>query len=108
MTGLKMLVAAALLSTVSAVSAHAQAAFSEPKAFQAEYPNRDVLNGGTLTPAGRMGMELPDGAANVHAANDAYARMRSDSPSFCAQHYYSYDSATDTFLDNDGRRHPCQ
>ena len=46
MTGLKRLVAAALISTISVPSAFAQAAISEPAAFQAMYPNRDVLNGG--------------------------------------------------------------
>jgi hypothetical protein len=29
------------------------------------YPDRDVLNGGALTPAGRMGLERPGGAAPV-------------------------------------------
>ena len=46
MTGLMRLVAAALISTISATSAFAQAAISEPAAFQAMYPNRDVLNAG--------------------------------------------------------------
>jgi BA14K-like protein len=105
-TGLKIFVAAALLSAISATSAHAQAAFSEPEAFQAEYPNRDVLNGGALTPAGRMGLELPDGATNVHAANNAYASMRGDAPSFRAKRYHSYDPTTDDLLGYDGRRHP--
>jgi hypothetical protein len=88
MTGLKALVAAALLSTISATSARAQAAISEPGAFQAIFPNRDVLNGGALTPAGRLGLELPRGAVSVYAANNAYARMGSASPSFYAQRYH--------------------
>ena len=58
MTGLKTLFAAALISAISATSALAQAAISEPAAAQAAYPNRDVLNGGALTPAGRLGLEL--------------------------------------------------
>ena len=51
MTRFTSLVAIALLSTASATAALAQAAISEPGAFQATYPNRDVLNGGALTPA---------------------------------------------------------
>jgi len=44
-----MLVATALLSTISATTALAQ---SEPAAFQSQYPDREILNGGVLTPAG--------------------------------------------------------
>lgn len=69
------LVAVALLSTLSITPALAQAAISEPGAFQAMYPNRDVLNGGALTSAGKMGLELPGGAVNAYAASNAYARM---------------------------------
>ena len=87
MTGLKMLVAAALISTISATSVLAQ----EPAAFQAAFPNRDVLNGGALTPAGRMELELRGGAANAYAANNASAGIGSAGPSFRARH--------------DGRRH---
>nr|WP_249812204.1 hypothetical protein [Bradyrhizobium sp. 151] len=35
-------------------SRQAQAQFSEPVAFAAQYPDRDVLNAGALTPAGKM------------------------------------------------------
>jgi hypothetical protein len=72
MTGLKMLVAAALISTISATGASAQDALSEPATFQAMYPNRDWLNGGQLTPAGRMALEQAGGAS---AANNAYAAV---------------------------------
>lgn len=75
MIRLTALVAVALLSTVSITPALAQAAISEPGAFQAMFPNRDVLNGGALTPAGRMGLELPGGAVNAYAASNAYARI---------------------------------
>ena len=75
MTRLTALFALALLSTVSITPALAQAAISEPGAFQAMFPNRDVLNGGALTPAGRMGLELPGGAVNAYAASNAYARI---------------------------------
>jgi len=71
MTQFKTLVAAFMLAA-SATSAVAQPAISELGAFEAEYPNRDPLNGGALTPAGRLGLELPDGAARV---NDAHGAM---------------------------------
>jgi hypothetical protein len=57
MTGLKVLVASSVMLMISAALAWCQ----EPAAFQAQYPNRDVLNGGQLTPAGRLGL-LPNGA----------------------------------------------
>ena len=78
MTRLTALVAVALLSIVSITPALAQAAISEPGAFQAMFPNRDVLNGGALTTAGRMGLELPGGAVNAYATNNAYARVGRD------------------------------
>ncbi|MFX7784531.1 hypothetical protein ABTJ92_20120, partial [Acinetobacter baumannii] len=37
----------------------------EPAAFQAMYPDRDVLNGGALTPAGRLGLVRAGDAAPV-------------------------------------------
>ena len=107
MTGLKTLAAAALISTISGTSAFAQAAISEPAAFQAQFPNRDVLNGGVPIPAARMGLGLAGGAASAYAANNAYAGMGRATLSFCAR-YRSYDPATSTFLGHDGRRHPCR
>jgi hypothetical protein len=86
MTGFKTLVAAALISTISAASALAD----EPAAFQAQFPNRDVLNGGTLTPAGRMALEQSSGNA---------------SSSLRVQRDHSYAPATDTFRGSHGRRH---
>jgi hypothetical protein len=88
MTGLKVLVAAAMISAISATSALAEPAISEPGAFQAMNPDRDVLNGGELTPAGKMGLELPGGAVNLDAVRRAY------------------DPATGTFLGHDARRQP--
>jgi hypothetical protein len=38
------------------------------------YPNRDVLYGGALTPAGRMGLERSGGAAPVFGAGHIYNR----------------------------------
>ena len=70
MTTLKTIIAAALISTLPISGAFAQ--LSEPAAFQAQNPDRDVLNGGQLTPAGRAGLERPFGAAGAATANDAY------------------------------------
>jgi len=53
MTCTKTAVAAALLSAAALMPTMAQAQFSEPAAYQAAHPDRDVLNGGQLTPAGR-------------------------------------------------------
>ena len=64
MTKFKLLGVAAILSTVTATPVFAQAAISEPGAFQAMYPDRDVLNGGALTPASRMGLELRGGSGS--------------------------------------------
>jgi hypothetical protein len=111
MTGLKILVAAALMSMTAVTSATAQLpswAATNPNAFQAEYPDRDVLNGGALTPAGRMGLELPGGAAPVFGANNAYAATGHAAASSCAQLYHSYDPLSGTFLGYDGRRHACE
>jgi hypothetical protein len=111
MIGLNTLVAATLLSAITITSASAQLpiwAIQNPDTFQAEYPNRDVLNGGAPTPAGRMGMELPDGAAPGYRARSAYAAMVGASSSSCARRYRSYDPASGTFLGRDGRRHACE
>jgi hypothetical protein len=88
-----MLVAAAL--TISATSALAQ----EPAEFQAMYPDRDVLNGGALTPAGRQGLQRPFGAAGTAGAASDYeannAAMSSAGPSFRApRRHHTYDPAT--------------
>lgn len=71
MTRISLLVAAALLSTaLTATLARAQV--SEPAAFQSQNPNRDVLNGGQLTPAGRAALGQYEGASGAYAAQ-AYA-----------------------------------
>jgi hypothetical protein len=80
MSGLKPLLAAAVISMISATSALAQ----EPAAFAAQHPDRDVLNGGALTPAGRLGLVLPYGAApspSAYAAANAYAGVDGAVPS---------------------------
>src|SRR3954451_11442448 len=53
MTRTKIAVAAALVSAAALMPTMAQAQFSEPAAYQAAHPDRDVLNGGQLTPAAR-------------------------------------------------------
>jgi hypothetical protein len=64
----KIPAAALLLSIGATTSASAQGWFfgqQEPAAYASMHPDRDVLNGGALTPAGRMGLERPYGAAPV-------------------------------------------
>ncbi|KGT78487.1 hypothetical protein MA20_13790 [Bradyrhizobium japonicum] len=74
MTAFKTLIAAVLLSTATISSASAAWSYAdqEPAAFASMYPNRDVLNGVALTPAGRMGLERPGGAATVFGAGHIY------------------------------------
>jgi hypothetical protein len=61
-----------LISIVTAGFALAQ----EPSAFAAMYPDRDVLNGAALTPAGRMKLGGYGGAAGLHAVHDARVNPR--------------------------------
>lgn len=85
MTSWKTLTAALLLLAMAAAPASAQDGSrgwfwgqQEPGAFQAMYPNRDVLNGGELTPAGRMGLVRAYGAVPVYppsAQPRAYDRL---------------------------------
>ncbi|HEU0081370.1 MAG TPA: hypothetical protein VFQ87_00730 [Bradyrhizobium sp.] len=75
-------VALALLSTVPSTRALAQ--FSEPAAFASEHPDRDVLNGGELTPEARAkaGLQNAWGAVrgtdsvSPHGARDRPRRHR--------------------------------
>jgi hypothetical protein len=67
MIGFKPLIVGTIMSMGVATSASAQVPTwgkSNPAAFQAQYPDRDVLDGGALTPAGRMG-ELPGGGGSL-------------------------------------------
>lgn len=80
MTGLKALAAAALLSTMSAAAAFAD----DPDAFQAQYPDRDILNGGALTPAARSGLVQPFGAATP---SGAYAGPTGAGPAMPVRHH---------------------
>jgi len=72
MTGLKALGTAALISIIPVTCAWAQDALSDPGTFQAMYPNRDSLNGGQLTPAGRLALQQ---AGRAPTANGAYAAV---------------------------------
>jgi hypothetical protein len=47
----------------------------EPAAWAAANPDRDILNGGALTPAGRLARENPDSAAALLSANQAAAGL---------------------------------
>jgi hypothetical protein len=80
MTGLKMLVAAALISTISPVSAGSEGG---PEQFLSRYPNLDAYTG-ELTPAGRLGLELPYGAAPSRDVIRAYGSMGNADPSLSA------------------------
>lgn len=68
MTRTKIAVAAALLSAASLMPTMAQAQFSEPAAYQAAHPDRDVLNGGQLTPAGRAARGETGALSEAYAA----------------------------------------
>ena len=111
MIGFKPLVAAAIMSMGLATSASAQLptwARDNPPAFMSQYPNRDFFNEGALTPAGRMGLELPGGAAPVFGASNAYAAAGHATASSCGQLHHSYNPASGTFLGYDGRHHACE
>lgn len=53
---LTRIAAAAALLAVALAPTLALAQFSEPAAYQAAHPDRDVLNGGQLTPAARAAL----------------------------------------------------
>lgn len=108
MIGFKTLVIAAMMSMGAATSASAQLpdwAASDPGSFEAQYPNRDVLNGGALTPAGRMSLELPSGIAPVFAPKRVYRATGTAAASSWAQRYHSYDATAGTFRSHHGRRY---
>ena len=71
MMNYKTLVAAALTSISLSAPAFAQCTDNSC----ARDPNRDPLTG-VETPAGKMGLERPGGAASANTANNAYARVR--------------------------------
>jgi hypothetical protein len=59
MVTFKALALAALLSATAVTPTFAQAAISEPGAFQSLYPYRDVLNNGAPTRAAALVQEPP-------------------------------------------------
>lgn len=69
MTRTKIAVAAALLSAAALMPTMAQAQFSEPAAYQAAHPDRDVLNGGQLTPAARQARGETVAPSEAYAAD---------------------------------------
>lgn len=80
MNNFKLLSIAPILAVTIISPVFAQAAFSEPAAFQAMNPNRDVLNGGALTPAARMGLDLAGGAYAYAPVNRISAKHSGDRP----------------------------
>ena len=76
MTTFKILIGAALVSLATITTANAQLpnwAIDHPGLYESQYPNRDFLNDGALTPAGRMGLEYAHGAAPAFGALNPYA-----------------------------------
>ena len=96
MVSFKTFAAAVLLSATAATPAFAQAAIQEPGLFAFYYPNLDVLNGGTPTPAARLSPDWPAlrGACAAIGAGRAY----------CCDRYGSYAFAPDVFSRRHGRR----
>jgi hypothetical protein len=96
MVSLKALALAALLSATAVTPTFAQAAIQEPGLFAFYYPNLDVLNGGTPTPAARLSPDWPAlrGACAAIGAGAAY----------CGDRYGSHDFAPDVVSRNHGRR----
>jgi hypothetical protein len=83
MTRVNLVIAAAMMAIVGLPSTFAQAQFSEPGPYQAANPDRDVLNGGQLTPYGREirgqhyeGVNAAFAAAPPSVAPAAHSRRR--------------------------------
>lgn len=111
MSVIKAVLAGVIISAAMATATFAQA--QEPAAFQSMYPNRDVLNGGALTPEGRSELEQRSvtnspGAANAGGTASSAFATYGVRPSSCARRYRSYDPGSGTFLGRDGRRHSCE
>ncbi len=85
MTVLKTLVATIMMAAIPASYALAD----DPDAFQAQFPDRDVLNGGALTPAGRAGLQAPYGAATSYPASNANAETGGVRPALRAHRHHS-------------------
>jgi hypothetical protein len=74
-----------------------RAAIQEPGAFAFYYPNLDVLNGGTPTPAARLSPDWP-------ALKGACAAI-GGGVTYCGDRYDSYAFAPDAFPRHHARRH---
>ena len=72
MTRMNLVIAAAMMAAAGLTSTLAQAQWSEPSAFAAQNPDRDVLNGGQLTPYGRAVR-----GQQYEGANAAFAKQGS-------------------------------
>lgn len=72
MTRMNLVIAAAMMATAGLTSTLALAQASEPAAFAAQNPDRDVLNGGQLTPYGREARGLQYQGANAAFASQGY------------------------------------
>jgi len=68
MTRIRIAIAAAMMSAAALTPTLALAQASEPATFQALHPDRDVLNGGQLTPAARAALGQYEGANAAYAA----------------------------------------
>lgn len=69
MTRMNLVIAAAMMAAAGLTSTLAHAQWSEPSAFAAQNPDRDVLNGGQLTPYGREVRGLQYQGANAAFAS---------------------------------------
>ena len=70
MTRNGIVIASGVMAAAALSPTLVQAQVSEPAAFQAQNPNRDVLNGGQLTPAARGALGRPqyEGAGGAYGA----------------------------------------
>lgn len=68
MTRINIAIAAAMMAAAALTPTLALAQASEPAAFQAQHPDRDVLNGGQLTPAARAALGQYEGTNAAYAA----------------------------------------
>jgi hypothetical protein len=74
-----------------------RAAIQEPGAFAFFYPNLDVLNGGSPTPAARYSRDWPALKGACASAGGGV--------SYCGDRYGSYDFAPDAFPRHRARHH---
>jgi hypothetical protein len=71
--------AASMVLFAGAIPAASAQSFSEPAAYEAAHPDRDVLNGGALTPDAQMrrgGQTAPFGAVVDRAPAPIVSRSR--------------------------------